>query len=102
MYAESKRNFSTQPEEQQQEPQQPESQKHGEGSLAKMIEQQTAQLPSDTYLWAAVGSMGVSAVLQLFGAKQMSNFVGLWAPCFLMFGLYNKMVKLLGSEPETT
>ena len=102
MYAESKRNFPTQPEAREQEVQEPENKKHKEGSLAKMIEQQTAELPSDTYLWAAVGSMGASAVLQLFGAKQMSNFVGLWAPCFLMFGLYNKMFKLLGSEPEST
>jgi len=58
-------------------------------------------LPSDTFLWAAIGSMGISAVLQVIGARQMSNFVGLWAPSFLMFGLYNKMVKLLGSDGQT-
>lgn len=98
MYAESKKNFQTQAEMQQQ--QQPEMQKHPEGELARSIEQQTAQLPSDVYLWGAVGSMGLSAVLQITGAKQMSNFVGLWAPCFLMLGLYNKMVKLLGSDPQ--
>jgi len=74
---------------------------HKEGPLARTIEQQTAKLPSDTFLWAAIGSMGISAVLQVIGARQMSNFVGLWAPSFLMFGLYNKMVKLLGSDGQT-
>jgi hypothetical protein len=71
---------------------------HSEGSLARGIEQQTAKLPSDTFLWAAIGAMGVSAALQLSGKKQVSNFIGEWVPTLLIFGLYNKMVKLLGSD----
>lgn len=73
---------------------------HSEGPLARTIEQQTAKLPSDTFLWAAFGSMGLSAILQVAGAKKESNFVGLWAPTLLMLGLYNKIVKLLGSDPQ--
>jgi hypothetical protein len=69
-----------------------------EGSVAKTIERQTAKLPSDTFLWAALGSMGVSAVLQASGNKHASLFVGQWAPAFLLLGIYNKLVKQLGSD----
>jgi hypothetical protein len=66
--------------------------------VAKAIEQQTAKLPSDTFLWAAVGSIGLSLALQLMGKQQVSNFVGQWAPTLLILGLYNKLVKLEGSD----
>jgi hypothetical protein len=69
-----------------------------EGRLAKTIEKQTSRLPSDTFLWAAVGSMGVSAALQIAGNKHASLFVGQWAPAFLLLGIYNKLVKQLGSD----
>ncbi|MEA2553957.1 MAG: hypothetical protein QOJ65_2133 [Fimbriimonadaceae bacterium] len=71
---------------------------HREGPVARTIEQQTAKLPSDTFLWAALGSMGASLVMQMAGKQKFSNFVGLWVPTFLMFGLYNKIVKLQGSD----
>jgi hypothetical protein len=69
-----------------------------EGEVARRIEQQTAKLPSDAFLWMALGSMGVSATLQMMGNKHVSLFVGQWAPTFLIFGLYNKLVKQLGSD----
>ena len=69
-----------------------------EGPIAKTIEKQTAKLPSDTFLWMAVGSMAVSATLRLMGGTNASLFVGQWAPTFLLFGLYNKLVKQLGSD----
>jgi hypothetical protein len=71
---------------------------HREGTIARSIEQQTAKLPSDTFLWAAVGSIAASLILQITGAEKKANFVGQWAPTFLILGLYNKMVKLHGSE----
>ena len=71
---------------------------HKEGPLARAIEQQTAKLPSDIFLWAALGSMGVSAVLQLTGKKRASLFVGEWVAPFLLFGVYNKIVKVEGSD----
>jgi hypothetical protein len=71
---------------------------HSEGPVAKTIEDQTAKLPSDVFLWMAVGSMAVSATLQAMGNRHVSLFVGQWAPTFLIFGLYNKMVKQLGSD----
>ena len=73
-------------------------QDHTEGQVAKSIEEQTAKLPSDAFLWAAVGSMALSATLQLAGNKHASVFVGQWAPTLLIFGLYNKLVKQLGSD----
>jgi hypothetical protein len=71
---------------------------HQEGKVAKAIEKQTAKIPSDVYLWAAVGAMGVSLALQLAGIKHKSLFVGQWAAPFLLMGLYNKIVKLEGHD----
>ena len=75
-----------------------EAQEHSEGQVAKAIERETAKLPSDTFLWLAIGSMIVSATMQLAGKKHGSVFVGQWAPAFLLFGVYNKLVKQLGSD----
>lgn len=71
---------------------------HSEGTLAKMIEEQTAKMPSDIFLWAAGGSIIGSLAFQLIGDEKKSLFVGQWAPTFLILGLYNKMVKVWGSE----
>ncbi|MEO6684137.1 MAG: hypothetical protein ABIN48_15040 [Ginsengibacter sp.] len=71
---------------------------HKEGKTAKMIEKQTAKLPSDLFLWAALGSMAASAVLQFTNHKRKSLFIGQWAAPFLLFGVYNKIVKLEGSD----
>lgn len=71
---------------------------HTEGAVAKTIEEQTAKLPSDTFLWAAGASMMASATLQLMGNRHASVFVGQWAPTLLILGLYNKLVKQLGSD----
>lgn len=80
------------------EPQSFPREEHREGRLARTIEQQTAKLPSDTFLWAAVGSMGLSLALEIMGEERKANFVGHWAPTLLIFGLYNKLVKLQGSD----
>ena len=73
---------------------------HREGQVARSIEQQTAKLPSDTFLWAAIAAMGVSAVMQLTDKKEVSNFIGQWAPTLLILGVYNKLVKQHGSDRE--
>ena len=49
---------------------------HAEGRVARTIEQQAAKLPSDAFLWMAVGSTAVSATLQMMGDKPVSLFVG--------------------------
>jgi hypothetical protein len=71
---------------------------HKEGKVATAIEEQTAKIPSDVFLWAALGSMAVSLGLQLFGQKHRSLFIGQWAPSFLLLGIYNKIVKLEGHD----
>lgn len=87
---------------------------HGEireGKVAKSIEKQTAKLPSDVFLWAAGASIAGSLALQLFSTPkgflmrgaptrlgQISSFVGQWAPTLLVLGLYNKLVKVAGSD----
>jgi hypothetical protein len=71
---------------------------HREGPVARTIEQQTAKLPSDTFLWAAVGSIAGSLTLMAMGQEKRANFIGQWVPTLLILGLYNKMVKLHGSE----
>ena len=71
---------------------------HEEGTLTKTIEHYTSQVPSGTYLSLAVGAIGVSLALQLAGRKHAAEFVGHWVPTILILGLYNKLVKLEGSE----
>jgi hypothetical protein len=69
-----------------------------EGPVAKAIESQTAKLPSDLFLWAALGSMGVSLTLKVMKKDEEALFVGQWAAPFLLLGLYNKIVKLEGHD----
>ena len=69
-----------------------------EGLVAKTIEEQTAKLPSDIFLWSALGAMTVSAGLKIAGRKNSALFVGQWAAPMLLFGIYNKLVKLEGHD----
>lgn len=69
-----------------------------EGKLARAIEEQTAKLPSDVFLWSAVGAMAASLTLKLLKQEHMSLFVGQWAAPFLLLGVYNKLVKLEGHD----
>jgi len=69
-----------------------------EGALARAIEEQTSKLPSDLFLWAAGGSIVGALLFQMMGEEKKANFVGQWAPTFLILGLYNKLVKVAGSE----
>jgi hypothetical protein len=72
--------------------------KHREGVVARTIEDQTAKLPSDTFLWLAGGSILGSLTLKMMGKDHEALFVGQWAPTFLILGLYNKIVKVAGSD----
>ncbi len=77
---------------------QPEPVRHSEGVVAKTIEEQTAKLPSDAFLWAAFAAIGVAMAMQASGKKHASLFVGQWVAPFLLFGVYNKLVKVAGSD----
>jgi hypothetical protein len=69
-----------------------------EGRVAKAIERYTARIPSDAFLWAAGASIVGALVLELTRRKQDANFVGQWAPTFLLLGIYNKIVKTQGHD----
>lgn len=69
---------------------------HSEGSFTRVIEQQTAKIPSDVFLFLSIGSMLTSAALELTGNPRASKFVGMWAPSLLIMGVYNKLVKVVG------
>ena len=72
--------------------------RHSEGGLAKAIEEQTAKLPSDLFLWAAGGSILWTFALKTARKDHQSLFVGQWVAPFLILGLYNKLVKVAGSD----
>jgi hypothetical protein len=80
------------------EPERGPREEHREGPVARSIEQQTAKLSSDLFLWAAFGSIAGSLALNISRKSQGALFVGQWAPTFLLLGVYNKLVKLHGSE----
>lgn len=42
--------------------------------------------------------MGVSLTLHAAGRRESGLFVGQWAAPFLLFGIYNKIVKTAGSD----
>lgn len=71
-----------------------------EGMLTRRIEEKTAKMPSVGWLGLAIGSMALSAALEVFSGKRKdpAAFVGLWVPTLLLFGIYNKLVKLEGSD----
>lgn len=78
-----------------------EARQHSEGPVARGIESQTAKLPSDVFLWAAGASILASLSLKVMGKDHGALFVGQWAPTFLILGLYNKVVKVAGSDRTT-
>jgi hypothetical protein len=77
------------------------AEQHAEGRLAKAIENQTAKLPSDAFLWGALACMGASLVLHSSGRRDAGHLVGQWPAPLLVMGLYNKLVKVAGSDQET-
>ncbi|KQM69526.1 hypothetical protein ASE74_05940 [Pedobacter sp. Leaf216] len=73
---------------------------HSEGKIARVIEEQTSKLPSDTFLWASIAAMGVSLTLKCLGHRHNALFVGQWAAPFLLLGIYNKIVKTQGHDQQ--
>jgi hypothetical protein len=71
---------------------------HAEGTVTRLIEQQAAKIPSDVFLFLALGSMAGSLVLELTGKEHQSRFVGMWAPTLLTMGVYTKLVKTFGAR----
>jgi hypothetical protein len=55
----------------------------------KMME----EVPTQAYLGAAVGAIGLSMLLRLSGKKDAAVFVGQWPPTFLLFALAYKLLR---------
>ena len=66
--------------------------------FTKLLEQYTSQFPSGFYLSLAFGSMALSLYLHMKKREHDALFVGQWAPAFLLIGMYNKLVKVEGSD----
>ena len=71
---------------------------HAEGDIARVLEQQTAKIPSHWFLFAAFASMATSLGLELAGRTRASRFVGMWPTPLLVTGMYNKLVKTIGTR----
>jgi len=69
-----------------------------EGKAAKEIEEYTSEIPSDAFLWTAFGVMGISLTLKILKKDHLALFVGQWASPILLMGVYNKIVKVEGSD----
>jgi hypothetical protein len=69
-----------------------------EDQITASIEKFTAQIPSSVYLGAALGSMAVSVGFKIAKKTDMALFIGQWAAPFLILGIYNKLVKIHGSD----
>ncbi len=69
-----------------------------EGEATKVIENETARIPSHTFLVCSLACMGVSMALKCMGRKHTALFVGQWVAPFLLFGIYNKLVKVAGHD----
>ncbi|MFN7134629.1 MAG: hypothetical protein ACK4N5_21295 [Myxococcales bacterium] len=68
---------------------------HVESSLTRLIEQQTAKIPSDVFLFSAICAMGASLYFESQHDERLSRFVGMWVAPLLIMGVYNKLVKIL-------
>ncbi len=72
---------------------------YSEDKVTKTIENQTAKLPSDTFLWTSVAAMGVSLYLKSRKKNHLALLIGQWAAPILIMGVYNKIVKTRKTAP---
>lgn len=62
-----------------------------------------SRVPSMTYVVFAISSMALSAAIATFSRrKTLANFVGLWVPTLLLFGVYNKLTRLESTASEAS
>ena len=75
-----------------------EAKEQSEDFMTRTLENQAAKVPSDIWLFAALGAMGVSLYLQMQCKKEDSQFVGQWAAPLMLIGVYNKLVKIASAD----
>lgn len=69
----------------------------GHEEMNRVAEKASSKTPTLLFTYAAIGSILVSAFMQFRGKKDLSLFIGQWVPSFLLFGLYNKIIKTQGA-----
>ncbi|HSN27216.1 MAG TPA: hypothetical protein VLT45_13060 [Kofleriaceae bacterium] len=69
-----------------------------EGEITSMLERLTASLPSSTWLALAGVSLVGSIGLRAFRKDRFAGIISELVPTFLLIGVYNKLVKLHGSN----
>ena len=69
-----------------------------EDQVTAAIERVTSKVPSSAYLAVAVASMVASFTFKMSKKDYAALFVGQWAAPLLLLGIYNKLVKLHGSD----
>jgi hypothetical protein len=106
--------FGTRGEDKDKDKDKDKEQSHQEGPVARAIEEQTAKVPSDVFMWAAGAAIVVSLGYQILGSRRgfldrfnparapAATFVGMWVPTLLLLGIYNKIVKVAGSDRATS
>lgn len=71
---------------------------HRESDFTRLIEQQTAKIPSHVFLFLSISSMVASLTCAIAGQERASRFIGMWSPTLLIIGVYNKLVKIAGTR----
>lgn len=66
----------------------------GQGQCHGSLERTYAGINPEFFLWAAGFSVLASALTQATGKKEESNFIGHWAPTFLLLGIYSKLDRM--------
>jgi hypothetical protein len=69
-----------------------------ETDATHLIEDVTASVPSDTFMWLAGGSIAAALTLKLMGRDRDALFVGQWAPTFIALGIYNKVSRSIFND----
>jgi len=53
----------------------------------------TDQIPEEVWYWAAMGAIGISAILKLMKKDNWALFVGQWPPTFLILAVFHKVLR---------
>ncbi len=69
-----------------------------EDQVTASIEKVTSKVPSSIFLAASFASIVASLSFKVAKRDHEALFVGQWAAPFLLLGLYNKLVKIHGSD----
>ena len=69
-----------------------------EDQVTAAIEKVTSKVPSSIYLAASFASIIASLSFKVAKKDHAALFVGQWAAPFLLLGIYNKLVKIHGSD----